>query len=355
MNILIYSKPYWPSIGGVESGSRILARILAESGHSVRVFTSTANVGSELDEGYEVHRSESLVTFVRAVLGVDLLLMKGGISAFAGLGAILARVPAMVIWHEMAGPYGHPGRNWDVRLANVARKMIARRANVHVGLTQTCLESKRLPRGIKQRVIPTPVDEELLTAAGASNCRHRTVDILFVGRLIEGKGILVLAEALRRLSVDGRAIRVRIVGAGGDRGRMETALRDMSMMSVTFTGNQTGCALADSFASSRILVVPSTIHPEGQAIVVAEGMAFGLAVIVSDQAVLKEVVGDAGIIVPNGDAEALASTLRKLLRDQDYWKQQSDRARQRAEFFSMSNFQQNIADLMVEVANYSQN
>jgi glycosyltransferase involved in cell wall biosynthesis len=83
-------------------------------------------------------------------------------------------------------------------------------------------------------------------------------------------------------------------------------------------------------------------------------MAFGLPVVVSDQAVLKEVIGDAGVIVRNGDAEGLASALRTLLRDQDQWKQLSDRARQRSQLFSMSNFRQGIADLIGEVATHCQ-
>jgi glycosyltransferase involved in cell wall biosynthesis len=280
--------------------------------------------------------------------------MKGGVGAFAGLGAILAGVPAVMIWHEMAGPYELPGNTWIVRIANLARKQIVQRACVHVGLTKACLESKSLPERIMQFVIPTPVDEELFATTGALNEQKRDVDVLFVGRLIEEKGILVLAEALRKLSVDGRLLRARIVGDGGDRERMEAALRDIGTLSVTFTGSQTGSALAHSYASSRILVVPSTTHPEGQAIVVAEGMAFGLPVVVSDQAVLKEVIGDAGVIVRNGDAEGLASALRTLLRDQDQWKQLSDRARQRSQLFSMSNFRQGIADLIGEVATHCQ-
>jgi glycosyltransferase involved in cell wall biosynthesis len=123
-------------------------------------------------------------------------------------------------------------------------------------------------------------------------------------------------------------------------------------MSVTFTGSQTGNELKESYELSKILVVPSTTHPEGQAIVVAEGMAFGLPVIVSDQAVLQEVVGDAGITVPQGNAEALAAAIRKLLSDRNYWKALSERSQERSEYFSMLCFRQSISDLIKDVADY---
>jgi glycosyltransferase involved in cell wall biosynthesis len=198
-------------------------------------------------------------------------------------------------------------------------------------------------------VIYNPVSEELAAAAHSMKAWSREIDVLFVGRLMEGKGILVLAQALRLLDRDGCPLRVRIVGDGGDRERMEASLRDVHALSITFTGFETGNALAQSYASARVLVVPST-EPEGMGMVVAEGMAFGLPVIASDQAALKEVVGEAGMIVRSGDAEALASALRTVLGDQDLWKDLSDRARLRSELFNMSNFRRNIADLLGEIA-----
>jgi glycosyltransferase involved in cell wall biosynthesis len=129
---------------------------------------------------------------------------------------------------------------------------------------------------------------------------------------------------------------------------MEATLRNLQAMTVTFEGSQEDAGLAQSYASARVLVVPSTA-PEGMGLVVAEGMAFGLPVIVSDQAALKEVVGDAGVIVRIGDAEALAYAIHALLQDDERWRLLSDRARKRSELFSMPKFRQGIIDLLGEV------
>jgi glycosyltransferase involved in cell wall biosynthesis len=348
LNILIYSKPYWPSVGGVESSSSLLARSLAESGHIVRVFTSTGYRGLELNEGYDIRRSSDFLNFVRAAMVADVVVIKGGVSAFAGLGAILARVAAVVIWHEMAGSYLHPGNTWIVRLTNIIRDWVVQRSCTHVGVTEASLNSKHLPDGSVRRVICNPVDSRLSAAAKVLIDCHRGNDILFVGRLFEGKGIFVLAEALRQLDADGLSLRVSIVGDGSDRLPMSNLLCHLRTCSVTFTGTQTGRALAESYAFSKLLVVPSTT-PEGGPMVIAEGMTFGLPVVASDQPALKELVGDAGIIVRTGDAEGLASAMRKILSEDEVWHDLSARARLRSELFTTSTFRRRVDDLLQEV------
>ena len=64
---------------------------------------------------------------------------------------------------------------------------------------------------------------------------------------------------------------------------------------------------------------------------------------------------DAGIAVPQGSAEALASAIRRLLSDHDYWKVLSERSRRRSEHFSLLRFQQSISDLIEDAAGYKSN
>lgn len=346
MNVVVFSKVYWPSVGGVESGSRILARSLARAGHAVTVFTATPHQGSELEEEYTIHRSRSFASFVRLSLKTDLIMVRGGVSAFAGLGGILALRPKIVIWHEMAGSYLHPGRRLRVRFSNLLRMQIVRRASAHVGLTKACLESKNLPSVVRSYVIPTPVDTGLIASLDEQGIENREVDVLFVGRFIAGKGIFTLAHALRELAAKGELLQVRFVGDGEDRKRLEAQTGGINGLTATFTGNQSGNALADSFRISRILVVPSTSHPEGQAIVIAEAMTFGLPVIVSDQAPMKETVGNAGIVVPSGDSGALAEAIQRLLRDQGLWKDLSEKARKRSAAFSVAHFEESLSGLI---------
>jgi glycosyltransferase involved in cell wall biosynthesis len=63
---------------------------------------------------------------------------------------------------------------------------------------------------------------------------------------------------------------------------------------------------------------------------VAEYLAAGLPVVVSDQGDLREIVGDAGVLVPPDDVAALAAALARLVRDPSLRRTLSTAARLRA-------------------------
>ena len=67
------------------------------------------------------------------------------------------------------------------------------------------------------------------------------------------------------------------------------------------------------YAQAAIAVVPSVY--EGFGLPAGEAMACGVPVVSTDGGALPEVVGDAGLIVPTKDAEALAAAIGMLLRD----------------------------------------
>jgi glycosyltransferase involved in cell wall biosynthesis len=83
--------------------------------------------------------------------------------------------------------------------------------------------------------------------------------------------------------------------------------------SVEFVENLSGEEMAAEYARASICVVPSLY--EGFGLPVVEAMASGTPVIATDGGALPEVVGDAGVIVPAGDADALRTAIDALLRD----------------------------------------
>jgi glycosyltransferase involved in cell wall biosynthesis len=131
---------------------------------------------------------------------------------------------------------------------------------------------------------------------------------LFVGRLIERKGIDVLLEAFRR--VEGGEL--WIVGDGPLRAAVESAAsRDRRIHAV---GHRDGEALANAYREAHVMVVPSLYEPWG--LVVHEGLAHGLPVIVTDQVGAGDDLIDPGVngyVVGAGSAEALAAAMRALM------------------------------------------
>jgi len=83
------------------------------------------------------------------------------------------------------------------------------------------------------------------------------------------------------------------------------------------------------YAESAVAVVPSLY--EGFGLPAVEAMACGIPLVSSDGGALSEVVGDGGVQVPAGDAEALERALDDMLSDPSAQREWARRARQRAE------------------------
>jgi glycosyltransferase involved in cell wall biosynthesis len=96
---------------------------------------------------------------------------------------------------------------------------------------------------------------------------------------------------------------------------------------VRFTGRLTREELAQHYSAAQIAVVPSLY--EGFGIPAAEAMACGTPVISTTGGALPEVVGDAGVLVPPGNAEALAAAIKQLLNDKQSQQRMSEAGRRR--------------------------
>jgi glycosyltransferase involved in cell wall biosynthesis len=132
---------------------------------------------------------------------------------------------------------------------------------------------------------------------------------LFVGRLIERKGLDVLLEAFAR--VDGGEL--RIAGDGPLREMVEAAAaRDPR---ISLIGHVAGDALTGAYGDADVLVVPSLYEPWG--LVVHEGLAHGLPVITTDQVGAADDLIERGVngyVAAAGSAEELAEAMTAVAR-----------------------------------------
>ncbi len=87
--------------------------------------------------------------------------------------------------------------------------------------------------------------------------------------------------------------------------------------------------LADLLAAADVYAFPS--RHEGLAVAPIEALAAGLPVVASDARGAADVVGDAGLVVPTGDAAALAGAIGELLADPGRRAELGRRARARAD------------------------
>lgn len=131
-----------------------------------------------------------------------------------------------------------------------------------------------------------------------------TTRFLFVGRLIERKGLDVLLEAVRAVS----GCELWVAGDGPLRPMLAAAAAQDDR--IRLLGHTAGRALAEAYREADVLVVPSLYEPWG--LVVHEGLAYGLPVIATDQVGAADDLVQPGVngeIVPAGSAAALARAM----------------------------------------------
>ena len=136
----------------------------------------------------------------------------------------------------------------------------------------------------------------------------------FSGKLVPGKGVDVLIDAIAILQRDGLAAGLLVIGDGPERATLEERVRARGLKWTAFDGFRNQSELALSYVCLDIFVLPSRSETWG--LVLNEAMIFGLPVIATDRtgAALDVIeAGANGHVVPVDDAGALADALRTLV------------------------------------------
>jgi len=158
----------------------------------------------------------------------------------------------------------------------------------------------------------------------------------YVGRLVPEKGLDTLVSAAARLQPP---VRLELAGTGG----MEAALARQARVEgiaddrICFLGRLPAIGVAALLCRIHVLVLPSRTTPvwaEQFGRVLAEAMACGTPVVGSNSGEIPKVIGDAGVVFPEGDADALAARLRELRDRGELWRCCSERGVERASLYS---------------------
>lgn len=186
------------------------------------------------------------------------------------------------------------------------------------GLSACNLEAARiaLAKGLagNARVIPLGIDTDLFAPSAADQPRQGVVG--YVGRFDAHKGLSVLMDAMTLAPELG----LELVGAGPMDAQVRARATELGGHRVVVRGPLGQDALPGFYRSIDVLAVPSLDTPswrEQFGRVVVEAMACGTPVVASDGGALPEVVGEGGVVVPQGDPAALAEALRNVVGDRD--------------------------------------
>ncbi|MDY7040905.1 MAG: glycosyltransferase [Chloroflexota bacterium] len=166
------------------------------------------------------------------------------------------------------------------------------------------------------RVIPQfGVDPDLFSP-GEEQRSGDAFTVGYAGRLVVEKGV---GDLIRALSGLDDPWRLRIVGSGPLRQSLEDEAQALGVAGrVSFEEWVASTEMPTRLRRLDALVLPSQTRPNwkeqfGRALV--EAMACGVPVVGSDCGEIPHVIGEAGLVFPEGDVEALRGHLARLMRD----------------------------------------
>ena len=356
MRILHLGKYYAPERGGIESYAQALCEWTAAAGRDVaalvhqrpgvwrttretvngidvrRVACIAAPVYTPLSPTYPFELSHALADFAPDLLHLHL----PNPSCFALLASARARrVPWIVHWHSDIPPDAPDWRlRTGYRVYKPFEQALLKRAAAVVATSDAYLNASAAlaPWRAKARVIAL--------GAGDVALPPRRDDLwpdgdgvrwLAVGRLSHYKGFDVLLRALADVS-DARLV---IVGEGECANELrDTATKCGVASRVRFAGSVDDATLLAAYAAADAFVLPSLNRGEAFGLVLLEAMRARLPVVASaiPGSGTGEVVadGESGLLVPPGDATALAAALARM-RDADHRARMGASGRERYE------------------------
>lgn len=173
----------------------------------------------------------------------------------------------------------------------------------------------------------------------------------YVGRMLPGKGLNVLAEALDKIKNE--AWQLLVVGDGSQRAEFEQRLINSGVHDrARFTGAINFDQVPQYFHQIDVLVLPTETTKrvrEQFGRVLVEAMASGIPVIGSTCGAIPEVIGDAGLVFREADPESLAGALRQALSDKGLRERVAQAGLARVERYSWEHVAEKTYQLYKEV------
>jgi glycosyltransferase involved in cell wall biosynthesis len=361
MNVAIFASAFHPHVGGVEELCRQLAHAYRDAGHECIVLTNrwprslkrfeehegipVYRPGFRVPEGGLKARCSFALTHRLARREVVEILRRHRIDVLHvqcvsanGYYALLAKrelkLPLVVT--AQGELTMDAGRLYErSRFANRALHQLLDEADHVTACSKSTLNDLERwygrPLEGRSQVIYNGI--RLADFEAAQPYPHPRPYLLGIGRLVPQKGFDVLIEAFARANL--RSHDLLIAGEGPDAEVLQRRAQGLGLNGrIRFVGRAERATAISLFKGCAFFVLPSRIEPMG--IVNLEAMASGKAVIASDVGGVPELVrrGQAGLLVPPGDVECLASTIRSIAADEPLRQRLAAAGRERAAAFS---------------------
>lgn len=374
MNILISSwefPPYY--VGGIATYVQGLAQALAGLGHQVVVLASGFGTG---EDQFDRHQSFRVVRF-RATrlwaldalyvlstakrLRADVVISAHSRSQLScGVLAACKLINLCIIAHgsellvfSNLGLFNVTGRLAKISYRH-AGHVIPNSSFTRDLLDQIGVSLQNVT------VIPPGIDLEHWRQEGDPSRVRRTLGIddsdkviLTVARLVERKGQDMVIRALPSIRREVPNVKYIIGGEGHDKGRLRNLATECNVSeNVLFVGHISNGDLIDYYDACDVFAIPNrraVNRVEGFGIAFLEASARGKPVIAGRHGGAVDVVvdGETGFLVNPLDADAIASAIIRLLRDENLCRRLGQNGRTRSESFDWNVIARRFLDVLL--------
>lgn len=373
MKIMILVSQTYPVVGGTELASFKIASHLAQRGHEVTLVTRylaglghvIAQIGEmkayeELFDGkLKIYRVKRLPTmggrFLSQTLKAFLLSLRKPPDAILGFTLTptcfsalvvkyllmitrLKKVP-VIAWGRGNDVFVTPSRKDSIGLLTRSLLKLVFQADVVLAQTPAMLETL-VKMGCKKEKIKIVGNGIDLSIYSKFRTKLDNKTIIYVGGARPVKGLLYLISAVNKI----KDVKLVVLGGWGEQ---KYAARAIAESNTTFVDAVPNDAVPNFLEGASCFVLPSL--SEGFSNALLEAMAVGLPVIATDVGGNPHVLGDAGILVPPKDDEALRKAIVELFEDHKLLEEYSKRSLERVKLFSWDTIIDQLEKIMQEV------
>lgn len=283
-----------------------------------------------------------------AVLSLSRLLRELGTDVVHGNPGLAARLAAprgavlISTYHNMLVRRGY--------FSLVPDRFLVRKTDVLIGITEAVALNAERALGLTGgtfSVVYNGIDVDRIKKLAEPPAEETDDEpgpvVCYLGRLVPEKGVRTLIDAFTRLTKHAPTASLWIIGDGPDRRRLEKAAAGLNGK-IKFWGEKTNPY--PLIVKADVFCLPA--YAAGFELTLPEAMALGRPIVTTRVGGIPEVVGDAGLLVEPGDADALADALTAVINDRNKAQSLSEKSRWRAERFRIEKTASDYGDIYEE-------
>lgn len=202
------------------------------------------------------------------------------------------------------------------RLLEMLKGLVVRNSNFITVVSQTMIEKIRNLGANERRVQVVPMGVDLTNVFIPSDGPKKRFELLFVGRLVEKKGVRYLVEAMPTVVASFPKAVLRIVGYGPEEEALRNRVAELGLSNhIEFTGAVSHENLPEMYQRANIFVAPFIEaeggDQEGFGLVLVEALGCGCKLVVTDMPATKDSLDNVSAvsIVPQRNIDALAAAI----------------------------------------------